>query len=175
MIWRHLTALGLQCEVVAPSSIPKRIGGRVKTDRRDARPCASCCCARRQGLQPYHRCPHHQRTLEAARARKPERPRHAGCCPQQRAGHQRGLLHRRCIDAASTPQHPPPKRSGHAGTTHGDCAAKVGSPALIAPRPHGAPLKLFAGRSRRSRHLLDHRACPTIGSDRGFARSILIR
>ena len=36
VIWRHLTALGMDCEVVAPSSIPKRPGDRVKTDRRDA-------------------------------------------------------------------------------------------------------------------------------------------
>ena len=36
VIWRHLTALGVSCEVVAPSSIPKRAGDRVKTDRRDA-------------------------------------------------------------------------------------------------------------------------------------------
>lgn len=36
VIWRHLTALGLDCQVVAPSSIPKRPGDRVKTDRRDA-------------------------------------------------------------------------------------------------------------------------------------------
>jgi transposase len=36
MIWRHLSALGTECEVVAPSSIPKRAGARVKTDRRDA-------------------------------------------------------------------------------------------------------------------------------------------
>ena len=36
VIWRHLTALGTNCEVVAPSSIPKRSGDRVKTDRRDA-------------------------------------------------------------------------------------------------------------------------------------------
>ena len=36
VIWRHLTALGTGCEVVAPSSIPKRSGDRVKTDRRDA-------------------------------------------------------------------------------------------------------------------------------------------
>lgn len=36
VIWRHLTAQGLTCEVVAPSSIPKRSGDRIKTDRRDA-------------------------------------------------------------------------------------------------------------------------------------------
>ena len=36
VIWRHLRALGTVCEVVAPSSIPKRPGERVKTDRRDA-------------------------------------------------------------------------------------------------------------------------------------------
>lgn len=36
VIWRHLRAQGLACDVVAPSSIPKRSGDRVKTDRRDA-------------------------------------------------------------------------------------------------------------------------------------------
>ena len=36
VIWRHLSAQGIECEVVAPSSIPKRSGDRVKTDRRDA-------------------------------------------------------------------------------------------------------------------------------------------
>lgn len=36
VIWRHLSAQGLTCEVVAPSSIPKRSGDRIKTDRRDA-------------------------------------------------------------------------------------------------------------------------------------------
>jgi transposase len=33
---RHFAALGWQCEVVAPSSIPRAAGERVKTDRRDA-------------------------------------------------------------------------------------------------------------------------------------------
>jgi len=36
VIWRHLKMQGLRCEVVAPSSIPRRSGDRVKTDRRDA-------------------------------------------------------------------------------------------------------------------------------------------
>lgn len=36
VIWRHLTALGQSCDVVAPSSIPKRSGDRIKTDRRNA-------------------------------------------------------------------------------------------------------------------------------------------
>jgi transposase len=36
VIWRHLGAQGIHCEVVAPSSIPKRPGDRIKTDRRDA-------------------------------------------------------------------------------------------------------------------------------------------
>jgi transposase len=36
VIWRHMHAQGLACELVAPSSIPKRSGDRVKTDRRDA-------------------------------------------------------------------------------------------------------------------------------------------
>ena len=36
VIWRHLTAHGIHCEVVAPSSIPRPPGERIKTDRRDA-------------------------------------------------------------------------------------------------------------------------------------------
>jgi transposase len=36
-IARRLRQLGVECEVVAPSMIPKRAGDRVKTDRRDAR------------------------------------------------------------------------------------------------------------------------------------------
>lgn len=35
-LYRHLTARGIDCAVVAPSRIPKRAGDRVKTDRRDA-------------------------------------------------------------------------------------------------------------------------------------------
>jgi transposase len=36
VIYRHLTAKGFTCSVVAPSQIPKKSGDRVKTDRRDA-------------------------------------------------------------------------------------------------------------------------------------------
>jgi transposase len=36
MIWRHLMVQGLHCEVVAPSSIARAPGERIKTDRRDA-------------------------------------------------------------------------------------------------------------------------------------------
>lgn len=36
VLQRHLAGLGYRCEVVAPSSIPRRSGDRVKTDRRDA-------------------------------------------------------------------------------------------------------------------------------------------
>jgi transposase len=35
-LYRQLTALGYECQVVAPSLIPKRAGDRVKTNRRDA-------------------------------------------------------------------------------------------------------------------------------------------
>jgi hypothetical protein len=31
VIWRHLNSQGIACEVVAPSSLPKRSGERVKT------------------------------------------------------------------------------------------------------------------------------------------------
>jgi transposase len=36
VLQRHLASLGYRCDVVAPSSIPKRSGDRVKTDRRDS-------------------------------------------------------------------------------------------------------------------------------------------
>jgi transposase len=36
-LYRHLTAAGIACEVIAPSLVPARPGDRVKTDRRDAR------------------------------------------------------------------------------------------------------------------------------------------
>jgi transposase len=42
VIWRHLTAQGIASDVVATSSIPKRSGDRVKTDRRDALICVGC-------------------------------------------------------------------------------------------------------------------------------------
>lgn len=35
-IYRHLSAKGYECTVVAPSMIPRRSGDRIKTDRRDA-------------------------------------------------------------------------------------------------------------------------------------------
>lgn len=33
---RHLTKLGFDCAVVSPAMIPRKVGDRVKTDRRDA-------------------------------------------------------------------------------------------------------------------------------------------
>ena len=42
---RALEAQGVSCEVVAPSSIPRRPGERVKTDRRDARKLATLYAA----------------------------------------------------------------------------------------------------------------------------------
>jgi hypothetical protein len=36
VIWRHRNSLGTACDVVAPSSIPKCSGERIKTDRRNA-------------------------------------------------------------------------------------------------------------------------------------------
>ena len=35
-IYRHLSAKGLACSILAPSLIPRRPGDRIKTDRRDA-------------------------------------------------------------------------------------------------------------------------------------------
>ena len=42
---RALGAQGISCEVIAPSSIPRRPGERVKTDRRDARKLATMYAA----------------------------------------------------------------------------------------------------------------------------------
>ncbi|TDI76400.1 MAG: IS110 family transposase [Bacteroidetes bacterium] len=36
VIYRQLRALGVECAVIAPTSIPRRAGERIKTDRRDA-------------------------------------------------------------------------------------------------------------------------------------------
>jgi transposase len=36
VVYRHLTAKGFDCMVVAPSRIPRAKGNRIKTDRRDA-------------------------------------------------------------------------------------------------------------------------------------------
>ena len=44
-VYWQLTALGVTCEVVAPSLVPVEPGGRVKTDRRDALKLARSCRA----------------------------------------------------------------------------------------------------------------------------------
>lgn len=36
-LYESLTQLGVDCAIIAPGSIPKRTGDRIKTDRRDAR------------------------------------------------------------------------------------------------------------------------------------------
>jgi len=36
-LWRLLTAMGIACDIIAPSLVPVRAGDRVKTDRRDAK------------------------------------------------------------------------------------------------------------------------------------------
>jgi transposase len=40
-LYRHLVAVGIDCEVVAPGLVPSRPGDRVKTDKRDARKLAA--------------------------------------------------------------------------------------------------------------------------------------
>jgi transposase len=41
-LYWQLTKMGVECEVVAPSLIPKKPGERIKTDRRDAEKLAEC-------------------------------------------------------------------------------------------------------------------------------------
>src|SRR6476620_9433216 len=42
VLYWQLTALGVACEVVAPTLVPTKAGDRVKTDRRDAEKLARC-------------------------------------------------------------------------------------------------------------------------------------
>jgi transposase len=42
VLYWQLTALGVRCEVVAPTLVPTKAGDRVKTDRRDAEKLARC-------------------------------------------------------------------------------------------------------------------------------------
>lgn len=42
VLYWQLTKLGVACEVIAPSLVPKKAGDRVKTDRRDAEKLARC-------------------------------------------------------------------------------------------------------------------------------------
>ncbi len=41
-IYRELSAMGIHCDVIAPTLVPKKAGDRVKTDRRDAEKLARC-------------------------------------------------------------------------------------------------------------------------------------
>ena len=42
VLYWQLTQLGVHCDVIAPSLVPAKAGGRVKTDRRDAEKLARC-------------------------------------------------------------------------------------------------------------------------------------
>jgi len=53
---RLLASMGVACDVVAPSLIPRRAGDRVKTDKRDAsRPGAAACLALAHSISPARR------------------------------------------------------------------------------------------------------------------------
>ena len=70
VIWRHLNVQGLRCEVVAPSSIPKRSGDRVKTDRRDAMHAGPTGARRRAERGARARCRRRGRARPGARPRR---------------------------------------------------------------------------------------------------------
>ena len=42
VLYWHLTELGVNCQVVAPTLVPVKAGDRVKSDRRDAEKLAKC-------------------------------------------------------------------------------------------------------------------------------------
>ena len=46
-VYRYLTGRGLECQVIAPSLIPKKPGDKVKTDRRNAEDLARLLRSRR--------------------------------------------------------------------------------------------------------------------------------
>ena len=50
-LWRLLSALGVACDVIAPSLVPVRAGDRVKTDRRDAKKLVRSAPRRRAALR----------------------------------------------------------------------------------------------------------------------------
>ena len=37
VLYRSLQEMGVRCELIAPGSLPRRTGDRIKTDRRDVR------------------------------------------------------------------------------------------------------------------------------------------
>ncbi|MFT5141898.1 MAG: transposase [Rhodothermales bacterium] len=63
VIYRQLAAMDVPCEVIAPTSIPRRAGDRIKTDRRDAEKLATMCAG---GLLESVRVP--DKELEQVRA-----------------------------------------------------------------------------------------------------------
>lgn len=71
LYWR-LTALGVACDVIAPSLIPTKAGDRVKTDRRDAEKLARCL--RAGDLTPiWVPTPAHEAIRDLVRAREDAR------------------------------------------------------------------------------------------------------
>jgi len=64
VIARHLRGCGIDCEVVAPSMIPRRPGERIKTDRRDSMKCALTANRQRSRV-----CSASRTTSSAARTR----------------------------------------------------------------------------------------------------------
>ena len=87
-IHRYLTAHGEDCVVVSPSSMPKRSGDRIKTDRRDGEALARLHRASLEGVFPaagtpglYDRSQVRRRACAQVRphVRQTRRPPRAGC------------------------------------------------------------------------------------------------
>src|SRR4051812_13857019 len=72
VLYWQLTALGVACEVIAPSLVPVKAGDRVKTDRRDAEKLARCY--RAGDLTPvWVPTPAHEAIRDLVRAREDAR------------------------------------------------------------------------------------------------------
>ena len=72
VLYWHLTALGVACEVIAPTLVPVKAGDRVKTDRRDAVKLARCY--RAGDLTPvWVPTPAHEAIRDLVRAREDAR------------------------------------------------------------------------------------------------------
>jgi transposase len=68
-LYRLLTSMGVACQVVAPSLVPRSPGDRVKTDRRDCRRLARL-------TDPTTRPEHHHEPARGSAGRSPGRARH---------------------------------------------------------------------------------------------------
>src|SRR6266487_2217300 len=126
---RLLASMGVGCQVIAPSLIPRRRATRPETDRRDCRRLTAAAPRRRAGL-----CPH------------PHRPGGGGAGPVPHQSRHGGRSH---PGAESAGEVLAASRAGVAG--RGDLDAQASGVAWVAavrPACHGPDVRALPGRGR---------------------------